>query len=234
MLTGSSTYGEMRRELLAMVRRLCKRSPLVIPGLRGKYERAKFKGVGYVYHDTVVCGQPVTIEYDVRNKTFNLSVLIMDACRRMVLSSVFFDGNMYLEVLSGHAVERYVQRAVKHDESAEVTDEEFREMANAFVRQMGEAHTLLWDKVTGAYFRNYEGGAFVAEIDRAEKVVLYKTFLPVSKMKTNQSLTNGKARMSTKDLNRRYDDCAKKRNGEMGSLLALGMIDKLERNILCG
>lgn len=224
MLTGGATYAEMHRVLLTMIRRLCERSPLTIPGLRGKYERAKFKGVGYVYHDTVVCGQPVTIEYDVRNKTFNLKVLIMDERRRAMISSVFYNRETYLEVLSGHAVERYVQRYVKHDERAEVTDEEFRAAVREFMMQRGDAHTLSWDRVTGAYFRSFSGGAFVTEIDDKEKVVLYKTFLPVSKMKINQSLANGEARRETVSLNRRYGDREKKLNAEMGSMRALEMI----------
>lgn len=223
MLTEDSSYREIRRVLLAMYRRLIERNPLTIPGLRGKYERARFRGERYVYQEAVVNGQPVTIEYDVQTKTFSLKLVIMGERRRMVVTSLYYHDDMFLQVLTSHAVERYMQRALKHDESAVLTDEEFLTFADRFIRRGGECHCMTWDEATGAYLYNYEGGAFIVGMDVDEKVVMLKTFLPVSKMKLNQSLANGRARRKTLELNRGYDRLARKRDGGLGTCVVYGI-----------
>lgn len=172
------------------------------PAVKGKRQRAMLRGEYAVYHD---------VRFDDFTATF---VMLMKANRTYyIIHTDDFDGACVIRqtyntdtqhvytIIRRHAVERYIQRQVFHDEGRKMTEEEYtkysRLIANHFL-----AATFYYDPITRGYIGSYDGGSFIA-VALGEKRIAYmlvQTFITASMMKKNQSLANGISRLQSNQL----------------------------------
>lgn len=172
------------------------------PAVKGKRQRAMLRGEYAVYHD---------VRFDDFTATF---VMLMKANKSYyIIHTDDFGGACVIQqtyngddrqiytIIRRHAVERYIQRQVFHDEGHTMTEEEYtkysRIIANHFL-----AASFYYDQSTRGYIGSYDGGSFIAVTLGETRIayMLIQTFITASMMKKNQSLANGISRYQSNQL----------------------------------
>ena len=170
-------------------------------GVKGQIERARLRGKRVFYIVTRFGGHEIVVLQDEINSTAMPFVRFQDETNGggMAFPVTNLENNNFrIMIIRGHAVERYVQRYIFHDEKHKVTPEEFV-AAQLYIFENTHNVVPIWDDATDAYLINLESGAFIVRQD--DRCVLYQTYLPVSKMFANQRLANGEAAKENKHLN---------------------------------
>ena len=156
-------------------------------GLRGKRERAMLRGQEWVHQYVKMGDQPVLIFCHVPSRTW-MPVINIEGT--YILNNIDKNHKRFLTFLRRHALERYVQRLVKHNEKAEVSDEEMENAMLHIIEQMMFT-TSTYDPGTNAWIMNVDGGAFICSKWEEKQLMIMQTYITVSKMKLNQSIANG-------------------------------------------
>lgn len=174
--------------------------------IMGKCERANLRGQEFVYHTVKVGEQPVLIKINSRTHAWAPYIIIdsEDIDNVVIISTCLFSGKWNLCFMRGHAVKRYVQRMVMHDENYKVSREEFDRYMQHILAKLNIG-SMCWDDVMQGRLTNFEGGAFVCHIVSEADVVFMNTYILVSMMRPNQSIANGRSMRSKKELERDFD-----------------------------
>lgn len=195
MLTTQSTLEDIRK---AMAKTESLYSEVLHnKGLRGKRERAMLRGQEWVHQTLMMGQQPVIIYCNVPSRSW-FPVINIEGT--FVIPNHTEEENKHILLfLRRHAIERYVQRYVMHDEEYEVSDEEIKNYGNIIIEKMMFT-TSTYDAVTNAWIMSVDGGAFLCLKHEEEDFgfMLMQTFITVSMMKLNQSLANGDSMRASK------------------------------------
>lgn len=170
--------------------------------VKGKRQRAMVRGEYAVYHDIKFNAFTVTYVMLLFANRWYPILYIKECGESFVVRQTYNNDNQQTyTIIRRHAVERYVQRQVLHDEKHKLTDEEYikysRIISNKFI-----ASSFCYDQSTHAYLLSYDGGSFIA-IPLGESRLAYmlvQTFLTVSMMKQNQSIANGMSRRQSNQM----------------------------------
>lgn len=170
---------------------------------RGARERARFSGKKYFFCELRSEGQPVLWMEHTRDR-YSMAMLLVEGHDRegCTFPSVAMrqqdpTGNgEYVFVLRGHAVKRYVQRRIYHDDKHPVSFKEYTTARNAILESLLEFYAEA-DPVTRTYLVSYDSGVFICP-PANDNVMVAETYQVVSKMYTNQRVTRGKSEEGTK------------------------------------
>lgn len=194
MLTNQSSFGAIRKaidktdSLYGEV--------LHNKGLRGKRERAMLHGQEWVHQSIMMGDQPVIIYCNVPSRSW-FPVINIEGT--FTIPNHTEENKRILMFLRRHAIERYVQRYIMHDEEYEVSEEEIKTYGNIIIEKMMFTSST-YDSVTKAWIMSIDGGAFLClkHEEEHDGFILMQTFITVSMMKQNQSLANGDSMRASK------------------------------------
>ena len=170
--------------------------------VRGKRQRAMLKGNYTLYHD-IDCGEcKITYVMLIHSNLWYVILYSKKCGGEFIIRLINTETKKptYI-IIRNHAVERYIQRQIFHNESHEMTDEEYitysRLITTHFV-----ASCFNYDKTTNACLCNYDGGSFIALPFNCEHadIMLVQTYITVSMMKPNQSIVNAQSKQETKHV----------------------------------
>ena len=170
---------------------------------RGKRERGRLHGIDTVWHDTKVDGEDVTVAYHPRTGTWCPVIHVYTPEHVMIIEGNDGKHKKTHVMVRQHAVERYIQRYIHHDENYAVPDDEYE---HQWRRILGETSvtSLRYDYGSDAYMLPLDGGAFVclSLVNDDLNLIVFQTYLTVSMMKANQLAANGAARRRADEMRR--------------------------------
>lgn len=196
MLTENSTY----KELYSVLREAMSIDLYRNKRFKGQRERAMLNGEDWMHFFAKIKGECVMYICDLKNKRWR-PVIYMDATEG--LSFAWFGRNFNVILLRGHAIARYIQRKVYHNENMDVYEDDFFPAA---FKVLYEIKTIeqSYDKIGEQLQVFFDDGAFLCS--EQDKVITLGTYIPLSKMHPNQILAMHKAKkMQDEERNKVYE-----------------------------
>lgn len=213
MLTERATYNELE----PILRRVMGKNPYAFSNMRGRIERACLKGEREFFFFI----KPKGINYKVfyrldLNLKLHSAGLVIEGCDG---DSFAFPANglEVIFIVRGHALKRYIQRKIYHDETHEATEEEITDALQRLSTYI--CHCCInYDKIGDQYHLGFDGGVFICTDNN--KVVTLQTYLPVSMLKINQSISYRHTIKETQEWKLSMTDDDIKRRARVEGLMA--------------
>lgn len=212
MLTERSTY----QELYAALQKAMSVNFSKHPSYSGQRQRARLQGRPFFFCELRSGDHSVMLMEHSRDR-YCMAMLLVPGCDSegcdlpsVVMRQIGADDQEHLFILRGHAIKRYIQRRIHHDDHHTVSLIEYRRHMHAIVEAMTEVYAE-YDSVSQCHLLAYDGGVFIIPAETPDHIATAETYQVVSRMFVNQRIARGKSEQGTKHLRNILTDDMRRR-----------------------